>query len=253
MISGTICTKKIQICGNRTIRKNRGLPECLKKTNLKRGETIFRGKKDILIQIWQSKKEVSFVSSIHSAEMKESHNVDHTTKQKIIKLNALIDYNKHMKGVDRTNQYLSYYSILRKTVKWTKRLVCIWWIVHFSIHIVYNSTKSQKIKYKKFLHNIALYWVTDESLETSTQKPESFTSAVQRISKRDPPGRLSMDMRKHVLQKIVGAEKKKNPQRQYRVCSAKKVRSETCFICNFCCVPLHRGKCFERYHTVKKY
>jgi len=75
--------KKIRICG--TIRKNRGLPECLKKTNLKRGETIFRRKKDILIQVWQSKKKVRLVSSIHSAEMKESNNIDRTTKQKIIK------------------------------------------------------------------------------------------------------------------------------------------------------------------------
>jgi len=112
--------KKIRICG--TIRKNRGLPECLKKTNLKKEETIFRRKNEILVQVWQSKKEVSLISSIHSAEMKESNNVDRIKRQKIIKPNALIDYNKYMKGVDRADQYLSYYSILRKTVKWTKRL-----------------------------------------------------------------------------------------------------------------------------------
>jgi len=27
-------------------------------------------------------------------------------------------YNKLIKGVDRTDQYLSYYSVVRKTVKW---------------------------------------------------------------------------------------------------------------------------------------
>ena len=32
-----------------------------------------------------------------------------------------------MKGVDRADQYLSYYSVLRKTVKWPKK------VVHFSI------------------------------------------------------------------------------------------------------------------------
>jgi len=238
--------KKIRICG--TIRKNRGLPECLKKTNLKKGETIFRRKNDILVQVWQSKKEVSLISSIHSAEMKESNNVDRIKRQKIIKPNALIDYNKYMKGVDRADQYLSYYSILRKTVKWTKRLAMYMMnCAFFNAYVVYNSTKTQKIRYKKFLHDIARHWVTDELPEISTEE------LVEMISKRDPPGRLSMDMRKHILEKIVGAGKKKNPQRQCRVCAVKNVRSETCFICSFCRVPLHRGKCFERYHTVKNY
>jgi len=32
-----------------------------------------------------------------------------------------------MKGVDRADQYLSYYSLLRKTVKWPKK-VAFWFI-----------------------------------------------------------------------------------------------------------------------------
>nr|QPD02194.1 PiggyBac6 [Dichotomius schiffleri] len=46
--------ENIRICG--TIRKNRGLPDCLKIVSLKRGETTFRRKKDVLLQVWQSKK-----------------------------------------------------------------------------------------------------------------------------------------------------------------------------------------------------
>lgn len=50
-------------------------------------------------------------------------NIDRATHQKITKPNALIDYNKPMKVVDRTDQYLSYYSILQKfhfllSVRW---------------------------------------------------------------------------------------------------------------------------------------
>lgn len=150
----TLLQKKIQTCG--TIKKNRGLPECLKKTNLKKEKQSFVEKKDILVQVRQSKKEVTFISSIHSAEMKESSNVDRTKRQKIIKPNALIDYNKYMKGVDRTDQYLSYYSILRKIVNWTKRLAMYMMnCAFFNAYIVYNSTKRQKIRYKKFLHDIA--------------------------------------------------------------------------------------------------
>lgn len=245
--------KKIRVCG--TIRKNRGLPECLKKTDLQRGDTIFRRKNDILLQVWKSKKEVSLISSIHSAEMKESHNVDRMTRQKIIKPNALIDYNKYMKGVDRADQYLSYYNILRKTTKWTKR-VAMYMIncALFNSFVVYNSITTKKIKYKRFLYDIAFEWTSDSiHEEVISEDPGPSTSSWKRAPSRDPPGRLSMDMRKHVIAKIESKGKKKFVQRQCRVCSARKVRSETCFICKFCEVPLHRGKCFERYHTLKQY
>jgi len=36
---------------------------------------------------------------------------------------AVVQYNKFMKGVDRADQYLSYYSVLRKTVKWSITVV----------------------------------------------------------------------------------------------------------------------------------
>ena len=72
---------------------------------------------------------------------------------------------------------------------------------------------------------------------------------------RTPPGRLSGDMRKHVLEKIVGSErgKRKYPARRCHVCAAHKQRGETRYICKFCLVPLHKGECFQRYHTLKHY
>jgi hypothetical protein len=36
---------------------------------------------------------------------------------------AVVQRNKFPKGVGRADQYLSYYSMLRKTVKWSKKLV----------------------------------------------------------------------------------------------------------------------------------
>lgn len=78
-----------------------GLPYCLKVTKMKMTYAIFLKKKDVLLQIWQQKKEVS--------------------RENTVKPNALIDYNKYMKGVDLTDQYLSYCSILLKNAKWAKK------------------------------------------------------------------------------------------------------------------------------------
>jgi hypothetical protein len=48
---------------------------------------------------------------------------DRKTNLEIKKLDSLVQYIKFMKGVDRADQYLSYYSVLRKTVTWLKKLV----------------------------------------------------------------------------------------------------------------------------------
>jgi len=246
---------KIRVCG--TIRKNRGLPKSLQMIKQKKGESIFKRKGDVLLQVWQSKKEVRMISTIHSAEMKESQNIDWKTRNKIIKPTSVIEYNKHMKGVDRADQYLSYYSILRKTTKWTKRVTM--YLINcalFNSFVIFNSVHQPKMKYKKFLHEVALHWITDRipsDDELDNPDPGQSTQPTKRTPKFDPPGRLSKDMKQHTLGKIVGKGKRKNPLRQCRVCAAHQKRSETCFICQFCCVPLHPGKCFERYHTVKHY
>jgi len=38
-------------------------------------------------------------------------------------MNAVVQYNKFIKGMERADQYLSFYSVLRKTVKWSKKMV----------------------------------------------------------------------------------------------------------------------------------
>jgi len=59
------------------------------------------------------------ISTLHSANIVEC--VNKRTKKKSMKPIRIREYNKFMKGVDRADQYLSYYSILRKTKKWIKK------------------------------------------------------------------------------------------------------------------------------------
>jgi hypothetical protein len=71
----------------------------------------------------------------------------------------------------------------------------------------------------------------------------------------DPPRRLLRNFSKHKLGKTVGGgqEKKKYPVGQCGACSGQKKWSETRYICEYCAVPLHKGCCFEKYHTLKYY
>jgi hypothetical protein len=115
-------------------------------------------------------------------------------------------------------------------------------------------------KYKKFLHKVARNWimelgdVVDSSSDVDNAVP-SEKRATPVGPSEDPPGRLSGNFSKHKLGKIVGGGqgKKKYSVRQCRVCSAHKKQSEIRYVYEFCVVHLHKGSCFEKYHTLKHY
>jgi len=57
------------------------------------------------------------ISMIHDATIVNTGWKDRKTNMEIKKPYAVVQYNKFMKVVDSADQYLSYYSVLRKTVK----------------------------------------------------------------------------------------------------------------------------------------
>ena len=258
-INETLLKHKIRSCG--TIRVNRGLPHELKNNRLQRGQSIFRRKGDVLLQIWQSKREVRMISNIHSSELLESSNTDWHTNTKIMKPKCVIEYNNYMKGVDRADQYLLYYSILRKTRKWTKRAVMyLLNCAFFNSYLVYNMHNNSSLTYKKYLLELSRCLITDKKTEDlelmDIEEPQPGTSNSAPRTPRykiDPPGRLSLDIKKHKLIQIENKGRKLYAQRNCVVCAAHKKRKLTCFKCEFCNAPLHRGECYQHYHTHKKY
>jgi len=123
----------------------------------------------------------------------------------------------------------------------------------FFVYRTLNTNK--KVKYKNFLLEVKRNWVSEahnrsESSSDDLQLPEK--QITPRRPNQDPPGRLSGDFRIHKLEKIVGGVegKKKYPARWCKVCAAHKKQSETRHIYKFCVVPLHKGSCFEKYHSV---
>ena len=184
--------------------------------------------------------------------MVESHNIDWLSKEKIWKPICVVQYNKYMKGVDRADQYLSYFSMVHRTKKWTKR--CAMFLINcalFNAFKVYKSVKPNS-KYKHFLHQTAKYWIKDEDEEVMEEDQQPGTSVSHRRN-YDPPQRISKDPKKHKLAKIVTGGLKAKPQKQCRVCSAHNKKSLTCFMCQYCQVPLHKGDCFFKYHTLQRY
>lgn len=87
----------------------------------------------------------------------------------------------------------------------------------------------------------------DQASEAGTNVEDSGPSTLQlprKVLKKEPPGILSVDMRKH------STVKKKYPERQYCECSVHEKKGLTSYTCKFCDIPLYRGECFTKYYTV---
>lgn len=209
-IAEFLLQNKIRVCG--TIRANR-LPKCLKTTsNIQKGESIFKRKRDILLQIWKDKREVRMISTIHKFEMVDCIGKYKTTR----KPKCIVDYNLNMNGVDLTDRYLSYYSILRKTIKWPKKVVL--YLVNCGLlnaFKIYNFCNDKKMKYKEFLLVVVQIWMSEEenSITSIMDIEQSIPNTRDRV-RTDPPYRLSGNMKQHTLEPIIGKGIKKFPTKK---------------------------------------
>lgn len=120
-ITKILLKTKTLVCG--TIRENGGLPKILieKSKNLQRGQMTFVRKGPIAFITWKDKRLVRMISTIHDASMKSTGKRKRNSADDIVKPTCIIQYNKHMKGVDRADQYLANSSIFGKSVKWSKK------------------------------------------------------------------------------------------------------------------------------------
>ena len=102
------------------------------------------------------------ISTIHEATTVNKERKDRKTNMEIKKLYAFVQYNKFIKGVDRTDQYLTYYSVQKKAVKCSKKVVLyLLNCVLFNAFFVYRTLSTNKVKYKNFLHELGRSWKSE--------------------------------------------------------------------------------------------
>jgi len=106
-----------------------------------------------MVQMWKDKRLVQMISMIHDATIMNTGRRDMKTNTEIKKSDSVAQYSKFMQAVDRADHYLSYYSVLRKTVKWLKKLVlyllnCALFNAFFCVQ---DTKYKQKSKVQEFL------------------------------------------------------------------------------------------------------
>ena len=113
-----LSSKQTYVCD--TLRNNRrGNPKDVVEKKLKKGEVVWKRNDHVTVCKWKDKRDVLTISNMHQVEMKDETN---RNGKVTVKPNIVIDYNKGMSDVDRSDQMLSYYSALRKTIRWLKKV-----------------------------------------------------------------------------------------------------------------------------------
>ncbi|XP_077298944.1 uncharacterized protein LOC143920107 [Arctopsyche grandis] len=125
-----------------------------------------------------------------TTKFSETEKTNWKTALKVKKSSSIIDYNKFMKGVDRADQYISYYSINSKVDK-----------EGCDVYV-------KLIKYKKFMYLVGRHWALN-TIQNIEEEAGPSKSTLRPTSKPDHPLRISSDLRKHNLQQIDSSSKSK--------------------------------------------
>lgn len=136
-------TNGIYSCG--TLRENRGGPKKLKGLikNFAKGDGILMNNESINYIGFKDNGVVQIISNIHSSNFlgEQPECINGINKFSNIKSNEIIiNYNKFMGGVDLMDQMTKYYSIGKKTQKWTTKMV---------FHLLNISFYNTYVLYKK--------------------------------------------------------------------------------------------------------
>jgi hypothetical protein len=89
-LTENLLKRNIRVCG--TMRPNRLIPKDLEKEakGLKKGQSSFRRKGDMLVQIWKDKRLMRMISAIHDSDHVHTGKKDRKTNEEISKPNCVV-------------------------------------------------------------------------------------------------------------------------------------------------------------------
>jgi hypothetical protein len=159
--------RKTRYCG--TLRGNRrGLPKEIVQKKLKKGEICGKQKNCVKVIKWHDKRSVLMLTTVptHDASLADTGKLTRTGEA-IKKPECVISYNKAKKGVDYSDQMSSYHSVLRKGVKWYRKLAfeLLFGTTVVNSWIVYNLISEKKISITNFRSMLAKALADKETCE----------------------------------------------------------------------------------------
>ena len=185
---------------------------------------------------WQDKRTITVLSTTESCNIVQVRTHRGQLKQKP---QVVQQYNDHMLGVDKMDQLATYYSFLRKSVKWWRKV--LFWLLEVTTvnsYIVYT-TRIRQLGQQPHTH-----------LQYRRSLILGLVSHRLRLPIHNRPGRR-IDLSLERLRPIPHFSEEGDRRRDCRVCSSAGHRRTTGFFCTTCSdrPHLHPGRCLHMYHT----
>ena len=263
-------------CG--TVRSNRkGLPVAVTKAALKSGESSFRRNVGpdgqpggILAVKWCDKRPVYMISTCHAATEKWTGRNDRVHGTPIYKPSLVVDYIRRMGGVDLSDQLMTYYSFLRKSCKWWRKLfVHLLNMLILNAYILNTKFGTRKMNHSQYREYLAGYLIRKSTSngESTNHNPvmnDEQCSAAEHdlLAGVEEKHKLRLTGR-HFPQKMSSVPNKRVRPLTCKVCYVGKKESaitykprrrrSTSFMCAECKVAMCIEPCFRLYHLYENY
>ena len=147
-LSTFLFQNKTNSCG--TVKQNRKEMPILDK-NLKRGECDWRSSENMLVVKWKDRRDVTMLTTLHENKMVRLPRKDRVTNENLQKPLCVLEYNKQMGAVDRSDMMISSIDSTRKSIKWYKKL--FFHTIDISLlnaHAMYLTQNSAKVPLATF-------------------------------------------------------------------------------------------------------
>ena len=228
-----------------TIMKNRiDLPDAIRaRFTLADDATMQFRCERLMVIAWRAKSKKSPVIMISSACSAGMTEVQNRKGQRVKKPVAVHTYNNSMNGVDRNDQYCTYYSFLRRTLKWWRKMffyllecATVNSILHKEACLGAGAKPLTSLDFRRS--------VIEDLVQDHLQQSGSHPSAGR---PRLGPTPIRLNRRLHLLDQ-------RSTYRNCVVCSGQ-TRHTTGYYCKTCPEQpaLHPTTCFEKYHTLTRY
>lgn len=245
--------RKTFVCG--TIRANRGeFPKEFKDAKLAAGQSVYLEMDGIVAVHWKDKRNVFVMSSFHGNE----ETTVHRNRGDIIKPLMIQSYNNNLGGVDRCDQYLSYYGLNRKSLKWWKkvffRLLDMAIVNSMLLFFKKNPQLQKKKNASKKFREMLVYEMVQPFLY---EQADNLTQPAGRPS-LEPKTKSKVDVLDSTRLTGKHYASKRNPRRKCCVCAYKRdpntgKRSNKRTV-NYCakCEKYVCERCFKDFHSKSK-
>ena len=210
------------------------------------GQMDYRRKGGVLCVRWKDKPDILMLTTTHLPEMQRV--VTRTGEKQ--KPTCNVDYSRYMKGVDHSDQMISYAPLHRRSIKWWKKLAFhLVSLAMVQAHCLYN--KHQRLHGGKTMQFIPFCInVCSALVEKATSSPPAAappSTPVDRLQGRHfSETILSADGKKLYRDCCLCYSKTKGMARDVRKSSRKRTSQQ----CKVCKVALCLD-CFPVYHTEK--